>query len=74
MIFSDENMTFIKGSRCSELLGEVLNLKNISSIPFYLVTAYDNTMIKMYPTKNITEIVSKPLSKSVARSLLLNCK
>jgi hypothetical protein len=74
MIFSDENMTFIKGSTCSELLGEVLNSKNISCIPFYLVTAYDNTMINMHPYKYITEIVSKPLSKSVAKNLILNCK
>jgi response regulator RpfG family c-di-GMP phosphodiesterase len=72
MILSDENMTFIKGSKCAELLGGILNSKNISFIPFFLVTAYDNSILNMYLSKYITEVVSKPLSKCVAKKLVQN--
>lgn len=70
MIFSDENMLFIKGSKCSEILWEILNIKNISSIPFFLVTAYDNSMKDIFKSKYVTDILSKPLSRDVAQNLI----
>ena len=73
MVFSDENMNFIKGSRSSELLWEILQMKNMSCIPFYLVTAYDNSMIKKCKTESISQVLSKPLSKAVAKNIIRDC-
>ena len=64
-------MRFMYGSRSSEILQEIISKKSIAEIPFYLLTAYDNTLIRKYVSSSVGEIYSKPLTKDMARSLLL---
>lgn len=45
--------------------------KSIAEIPFYLLNAYDNTLIRKYVSSSVGEIYSKPLTKDLARCLLL---
>jgi CheY-like chemotaxis protein len=71
MILSDENMNFMYGSRSAEILKEIISKKRIAAIPFYLLTAYDNTLIEKYISPCISQILSKPLTKDEARKLLL---
>jgi CheY-like chemotaxis protein len=74
MILSDENMNFMNGSRSSEILKEILTKKKITDIPFYLVTAYDNNLIEKFISPSIDQVLSKPLTKEVAKGLLINAK
>jgi hypothetical protein len=71
MIFSDENMNFINGTRSSEIILEILERKRIVEIPFYLVTAYDKTLIETKTVSSIKQVLSKPLSKEIAKNIIL---
>lgn len=71
MILSDENMNFMYGSRSAEILKEIISKKRIAEIPFYLLTAYDNTLIEKYISPCISQILSKPLTKDEGKKLLL---
>ena len=74
MIISDENMRFMYGSRSAEILEEIVCKNRIAEIPFYLLTAYDNTLIEKYISSSISQILTKPLTKLSARNLLINAK
>lgn len=71
MIFSDENMNFINGTRSSEIILEILERKRLVEIPFFLVTAYDNSLLKSKTNCNIKQVLSKPLSKEIAKNIIL---
>jgi len=74
MIISDENMRFMYGSRSAEILEEIASKNRIAEIPFYLLTAYDNTLIEKYISSSINQILTKPLTKISARNLLIKTK
>ena len=59
------------GSRSAEILKEIISKKRITDIPFYLLTAYDNSIIQKYISPSISQIMSKPLTKDEANKLLL---
>jgi CheY-like chemotaxis protein len=69
-IFSDENMNFMNGSRCSEIIQDIQEKKRMGEIPFYLVTAYDNIHIKKQTLSGIKQVLAKPLSKQVAKQII----
>jgi CheY-like chemotaxis protein len=61
LIFSDETMYYMRGTKSYEIVKDILCSKNISPIPFILVTAYEDYS---YPNDVNLKIISKPLSKS----------
>jgi hypothetical protein len=61
MIFSDETMYYMRGTRSYEILNEILTAKGCYQIPFILVTAYEELLNN---SSNSFKVVSKPLSKS----------
>ena len=69
-IFSDETMNFMNGLMCAEILGQIADKHNIN-IPLYLVTAYENTssFMKIH-TKDVRQILVKPLTKYVTEKVL----
>jgi len=70
MIFSDENMNFMNGSRSCHLVAEILQRKNMSEIPFYLVTAYDESMFDNKIMNYVKKVLSKPLVKEIAKQII----
>jgi hypothetical protein len=70
LIFSDENMIFMNGVRSSDIIKEVLERKRMGDIDFYLVTAYDNTLLDGQVSSSIKKVLSKPLAKDVAKSII----
>ena len=61
IIISDENMNFLNGSKCSEIIREISSKKHCI-IPFYLVTAYEFDSINHYIGACVDKVFSKPLS------------
>jgi signal transduction histidine kinase len=60
-IISDEYMIFMDGTSCAKAIDEISHRKVVSSIPFYLVTAYE--AIGDLSTGGIDKVYSKPLQK-----------
>ena len=67
-------MRFMYGSRSAEILDEIVSKNGIAKIPFYVLTAYDNTLIEKYISSSISQILTKPLTKISARNLLIKTK
>ncbi len=61
LIFSDETMYYMRGTKSYEIISEILTAKNIPHIPFILVTAYEELL---HHSDNNFKVISKPLSKS----------
>ena len=72
MILSDENMNFMNGIRSSAIIKELLNKKKMGEIPFYLVTAYDSSVIGKSESCNVTKVLEKPLNSKIASKILKN--
>lgn len=72
LILSDENMNFMNGIRSSAIIKEILNKKKMGEIPFYLVTAYDSSVIDKSESCNVTKILEKPLNSKIASKILKN--
>ncbi len=60
MIFSDENMLFLKGTTSCKILHDIYNKKFLKEIPFYLVTAYDQGY-SLFENSHVKQVCSKPL-------------
>ncbi len=73
MIFSDENMHFLNGTSSSGIVKEITDKKKIADIPFYLVTAYDSSLISKKSTNRVDSILEKPLARDIAQELIKNC-
>ncbi len=71
LIFSDEHMVYQKGSRTSKIIKELTEMKNMNSVPFYLVTAFEKDFIKCEQFC-LTEIIPKPLNKDAAVKIIGN--
>ncbi len=78
LIFSDENMNCLNGTKSCELIKEILAKKRLEDIPFYLLTACDGSMMNKNSifkgNTSVTEICEKPLAKCVALELLKKLK
>jgi signal transduction histidine kinase/CheY-like chemotaxis protein len=61
LIICDQNMTFMNGTNCAKALCEIVKAKNITNIPFYLVTAYESFVNES--DSGIEGIYTKPLMK-----------
>jgi signal transduction histidine kinase/CheY-like chemotaxis protein len=61
LIICDQNMTFMNGTNCAKALCEIVKAKNITNIPFYLVTAYESFVNES--DSGIESIYTKPLIK-----------
>jgi CheY-like chemotaxis protein len=72
LIFSDENMNFMNGLRSSILAREIAEKKKLGEIPFFLVTAYDKSILDGHVTGNVDKILDKPLQKDAALQILQN--
>ena len=70
MILSDENMIFLNGTKCSQVLYDLCQKHKKPYIPFYLVTAYEGDYIKRDYGTSIKVVISKPLEKSTAKKLI----
>jgi signal transduction histidine kinase len=60
-IISDETMDYLNGTECAKILLNISSLKNITRVPFYLLTAYEKLNVK---DCGIEDVFSKPLSAS----------
>jgi response regulator RpfG family c-di-GMP phosphodiesterase len=74
LIFSDENMNCMNGTRCCDLIKEILVRKKSEDIPFYLLTACEENVISLNSHCNVTLIVEKPLERNVAIEILKKFK
>ncbi len=65
-VFSDQNMEFMDGIKSSLIVKEIVNKKQLLEIPFYLVTAYDESLIRSQTkcTQFVTKIFNKPILKN----------
>jgi signal transduction histidine kinase len=72
LIFSDETMNFLVGSRSAKYVNELLEHKNIIKIPFCSVSAYDVEFIEK--NKKLGALITKPISKMKVEDLLKNMK
>ncbi len=64
-VVSDENMNYLDGSVTSTVMKDMTKNKVFHTIPFYVVTAYEDEIvkknIKIHPVK---DVFSKPLKKT----------
>jgi response regulator RpfG family c-di-GMP phosphodiesterase len=74
LIFSDENMNFMNGTKSCDLIKEIIIKKKLDDIPFYLLTACDRYVIDQKSHFNVTKILEKPFQKNIAIEILKNCK
>lgn len=65
-IISDDNMNFMNGSNCADIVQNIVRRKGIKEIPFYLLTAYENKQA----TQSIRAVIQKPVSKQMLISLM----
>jgi hypothetical protein len=72
MIISDENMIFLNGTKCSQILYDTSEKQKKSLMPFYLLTAYEDEYLKATSSGIVKFVISKPLSKDIAKKLLEN--
>jgi hypothetical protein len=70
MIISDENMIFLNGVKCSQILYETSEKKKKIITPFYLLTAYEDEYLKASANGTIKIVISKPLTKDMAIKIL----
>lgn len=70
LIFSDENMNCMNGSKSCELIKEMLIKKNSEDIPFYMLTACQESGNLLNSRRNFLKIIEKPLDKHVATEIL----
>ncbi len=71
LIVSDENMNFMNGTKTYDVLCEILEKKNLNKINFNLLTALDNNAFEnKYRSQEDFNIVSKPLTRDIARTIL----
>lgn len=74
-ILSDETMNYMNGSQCAKNIRKITNMKSMPDIPFYLITAYeDSHTLKSLGCQEINFIFSKPLLKSVIEEVLNSIK
>jgi signal transduction histidine kinase len=60
-ILSDENMNFVNGTYCAEILNKMYSSKGLGVIKFYMLTAYEHLNINIY--LGIDQVFIKPLGK-----------
>lgn len=72
-ILSDETMDFLRGSECSKIINSIQVNKGFDSIPFFILTAYeDSNTINELKSCNILEVFTKPLSKFSCKKFINN--
>jgi signal transduction histidine kinase len=59
-IISDENMNFLNGSYCSEIIYKIFKTKDLGKINFYLLSAYENMNVRNY--LGVKKVFTKPLT------------
>ena len=72
MIISDENMIFSYGTICSQILYDTSQKQKKKLKPFYLLTAYEDEYLKANSSGIVKFVISKPLSKDIAKKLIEN--
>lgn len=75
-IYSNQNMGFVDGIECSKILMNIYESKNVSVIPFYLITAYEDSISikKLGENIGIQKVFVKPIKTDIALSILTtNC-
>lgn len=74
-VLSDETMTYMRGSECANIWNRITDFKQWNSIPFYILTAYEDTKTLQFIRSNkVTDIFTKPLRKTMADNLLTAIK
>jgi hypothetical protein len=69
-IISDENMIFLNGLKCSQILYDISVKQKKILTPFYLLTAYEDAYLEASTTGTVKSVHSKPLNKNLARKIL----
>ena len=63
-VISDQTMTYMNGSATANVLKEFEKNQNFNSIPFYILTAYeDESTLNKLRSASIKNIFSKPIKK-----------
>ena len=70
MIISDQSMNFMDGVRSSSIVKEIVNRKQLTDIPFYLVTAYEGSLFDKISDSYVTKILNKPISRNDVYSII----
>ena len=70
LVLSDQNMSFMNGIRSSILLKEIADKKKMGHIPFYIVTAYDTSLLDKHVNCTVNKILDKPLSRDIAFEII----
>jgi response regulator RpfG family c-di-GMP phosphodiesterase len=74
LIFSDENMNCMNGTKSCDLIKELLVRKKSEDIPFYMLTACEGIVSNPNSRCNVTRILEKPLERNVAIEILKKFK
>jgi signal transduction histidine kinase/CheY-like chemotaxis protein len=69
-ILSDETMVYMNGSTVAKILDNICGQKNISHVPFYILSAYENLAVESGKQAAIDGFFSKPFRKQYILELL----
>jgi CheY-like chemotaxis protein len=70
-IISDETMMYMNGTYASQILENISNHKNITHVPYYILSAYENLSLGS-DKKEVNGIFTKPLRKQYIEEILNN--
>jgi signal transduction histidine kinase len=70
-IISDETMMYMNGTYAAQILHNICNHKNITHVPYYILSAYEN--LSLGSVKDVVDgIFAKPLRKQYIEEILNN--
>jgi CheY-like chemotaxis protein len=70
LIFSDENMNFMNGMKSCNIIKDIIDIKKLADIPFYLVSSVDGMIFDKKSSFNLTKVLEKPLERHEALTIL----
>jgi signal transduction histidine kinase len=70
-IISDETMMYMNGTYASQILDNICNHKNLTHVPYYILSAYENLSLGSVK-EEIDGIFTKPLRKQYIEEILNN--
>jgi CheY-like chemotaxis protein len=72
-IICDETMTFLNGSTTAQIIYEISTSKNMTHLPFYILSAYENLSLGI-ANDALNAIFTKPLRKQHIEEIIDNIK
>jgi signal transduction histidine kinase/CheY-like chemotaxis protein len=60
-VLCDENMNFLNGTYCAEIINNIYLNKGLGVVDFYMLSAYENLNVKTYI--GVKKVLTKPLTK-----------